>query len=197
MAYRKHNTKGIILETGSYGEADAFFVIYTEELGLIHARARGVRKMKSKLRYALQKYTLAELSLVHGKTGWHITGAEARRSFFHELRDEPEKYAVFLNILSLLSRLVHGEEKDEALFHTIERGAVFLSENDFNHEQLANCEVLLVLRILNFLGYLKAHRNLSSFLTDKDWDIHTLQELDSVRSDALQEVNRSLNAIHL
>ena len=45
---------GVVLKKRSIGENDAIVTLLTEELGIIEAAARGVKRPKSKLNGALQ-----------------------------------------------------------------------------------------------------------------------------------------------
>ena len=48
-------------------EADRVYNILTRDLGLVRAHAIGVRREESKLRGALEPYSLSSVSLVRGK----------------------------------------------------------------------------------------------------------------------------------
>lgn len=114
MSYAVYTTRGWILASAPSGEASKSYSIYTEDFGLVSARAQGVRKLDSKLRYNLDDFSFATLSLVRGKEFWRLTGAEKA-----EL-PEGGKLAR-ARVLSLVKRLVHGEERNEALFRALSR----------------------------------------------------------------------------
>jgi len=57
-------------------ENDNAYILFTEQLGLIVARASGVRYIKSKLRPVLQTGNAIVCTLVKGKKVWRIIGAE-------------------------------------------------------------------------------------------------------------------------
>src|SRR3989344_5353808 len=73
--YQKYHTEAIVLGNPERGESDRVFTLYTEEFGLVRARASAVRSEKSRMRYALQNYSRAHVALVRGKHGWRIGGA--------------------------------------------------------------------------------------------------------------------------
>ncbi|HVZ76226.1 MAG TPA: recombination protein O N-terminal domain-containing protein, partial [Candidatus Paceibacterota bacterium] len=52
-------TEGIVLGKRGVGEANMFLAILTREQGLLKASARSARREQSKLRYALEPFTLA------------------------------------------------------------------------------------------------------------------------------------------
>lgn len=71
-------TRGTILRTWNLGEADRILEIQTDELGLVRAVARGVRKIKSKLAGHLEPFTDVELMLAEGRGDlMTVTGAKA------------------------------------------------------------------------------------------------------------------------
>jgi recombinational DNA repair protein (RecF pathway) len=136
MSYAVYTTRGFILASAPSGEASKTYSIYTQEFGLITARAQGVRLLASKLRYNLEEYSLATLSLVRGKEVWRITGAEKEPL--------PRSGAqIRARILHLTRRLVQGEERNDVLFSAL------LSLKD---EKASETAVLA--EILSALGYL-------------------------------------------
>ncbi len=70
--YPKHHTRAIILRTYPLKEADKGFVLFTEKFGVLHAKAIGLRKETSKLRYKLSGHILVSLTVIQGKSGWRI-----------------------------------------------------------------------------------------------------------------------------
>ncbi len=72
MVYPKHHTRAIILKTYPLKEADKGFVLFTEKFGVLHAKAMGLRKETSKLRYKLSGHILVSLTIIQGKSGWRI-----------------------------------------------------------------------------------------------------------------------------
>lgn len=197
MGYRKYNTPGLILDRVTVGEADTFFFIYTRDLGRVGATARSVRTMKSKLRYALQPYTFVEISLVRGKQIWRITNAIAGRNLYSELSDTPQKLAVFLNVVALIRRLVRGEQADPELYQVLENGFSFLADNQLEEDEVRRTELLIVLRVLECLGYLREDDHLASFTGDASYSVSMLDLFSGAQKEALSEINRTLNTIHL
>lgn len=136
MSYAVYTTRGFILASAPSGEASKTYSIYTEDFGLIAARAQGVRLLASKLRYNLEEYSLAALSLVRGREVWRITGAEKESL--------PRASAqIRARILNLTRRLVQGEERNDALFSAL------LSLMD---EKVS--ETAILAEVLSGLGYL-------------------------------------------
>ncbi|KKW47559.1 MAG: repair protein RecO protein, partial [Candidatus Kaiserbacteria bacterium GW2011_GWA2_58_9] len=78
--YQKYHTEALVLGNRERGENDRVFTLYTEEFGLVRARASAVRTEASRMRYALQNYSRARVALVRGKRGWRIGGAIPARN---------------------------------------------------------------------------------------------------------------------
>lgn len=144
VSYHIYTTKGIILSERPIKEADRVYSILTRELGLIHATALGVRKEASKLRGALEPLSLSRISLVRGKEYWRITSGEFLQNF-SSMREMARP-------LSLLEKLVQGEEPHPELFDVVEGAVVSRwSTSDVDQEMF---EMRLVAKILYQLGYL-------------------------------------------
>lgn len=134
MSYHIYTTKGLVLSAKPLREADRVYSILTRELGLVRATATGVRKEGSKLRGALEPFSLTSVSLVRGKEYWRLTAAELIRRLPAE--------AALARPLALIERLVPGEEAHPELFDAV-------------INELEAGETKLVGQALFHLGYLR------------------------------------------
>ncbi|MFA6340653.1 MAG: DNA repair protein RecO [Candidatus Paceibacterota bacterium] len=190
-----YTTKAIIIKSIPVGEANKLYFLLTKDLGFIKASAQGVRKSASKLKSHLQDLCLVNISVVKGREIWRIVGVEtiSQRPF---IKDK-EKILVAKNIFSLLLRLLHGEEKNEALFDNILSLYDFLSESSLSKDDLANLETIIVLRILYHLGYFKRSFDLSSFAEGNELSLDLLNSFNDKRRLAIKEINEALSETHL
>jgi DNA repair protein RecO len=197
MSHHIYQTDGFILSSSNTGEANRYLLIFTRDLGMISATAQGVRLIESKLRYSLQDYSLSHLSLVRGKDIWRITSASKLFNLYGELGRE--QFAVFARVISLLRRLVAGEEKNEELFQILKAAALFLKEGggQLSAEHLANFEYILVLRILNSLGYLGDNSTFQPFLQTEIWHSKLLEEMGTISKQVVSAINSSLKESQL
>ena len=76
MVYHLYQTKAFVLDEQSFGEANRVYSFLTPDLGLVVATAQGVRLLKSKLRFQLNKYAHVRVVLVRGKEMWRLIGVE-------------------------------------------------------------------------------------------------------------------------
>ena len=146
----KYEPCGIVLSRTPAGEANAFITLLTSDMGVVRARAQGVRRSGAKLSAALATFAESELVLIRGKDGWRIAGAILKESWFLRLRSA-ESRARAARICGLLLRLVIGEANDEALFPIIREFFQALAELPENTNEAA--EILAALLVLRALGF--------------------------------------------
>ena len=144
----KYETRGIVLSRAPSGETNAFITLITPELGLVRARAQGVRRSGAKLAAALATFVGSELVLVRGREGWRIVGAVREENWFARLPCAARPRAA--RVTGLLLRLVAGEAHDPALFPVVHGFFQALTELPEDAHEAA--EVLAALRVLRALG---------------------------------------------
>ncbi len=196
MSHTIHTTEGFILKSTNFGEANKYFYIFTNEFGLIKAAAQSVRHLKSKLRYGLEDFSLAQVSVVRGREIWRLTSAEK----IFNLRDK-ESLLLLSRIFSLLLRLLHGEERNNLLFESVKEGLRFLidynSKEKDRVEDLANLECIMALRILSALGYIGKLGDFDQFTTSPYFSPELLTKMSALKTRAIMEINKSLKETHL
>jgi recombinational DNA repair protein (RecF pathway) len=178
MSYHIYTTEAFVLHGYQLGEADALYACFTKDFGLVRARATGVRKEASKLRYSLQ--ARIHLSLIKGRAGWRITGAVLIAN------QKPEQLALFGRLAKLTERLVHGEERNDGLF------SVFTSHDESTVSQTD--ELFAVIKILVTLGYIPAQ--LLETITSLPLE-ERAQHIELHRSVLVRTVNDALTSSHL
>jgi recombinational DNA repair protein (RecF pathway) len=124
-------------------------MLLTRELGLVRARAEGLRKPGAKLSHALQTLSYADVTLLKGKDGWRLAGAVLLRPWFRELTVSERLRAG--KRASLILRLVQGETGDTALFDLFVDFLTNLPQQS-ESEQRAQ-ELRTTLLILSALGH--------------------------------------------
>ena len=190
-----YTTKAIIIKSIPIGEANKYYFFLTEDLGFIRATAQSVRLDKSKLKGHLQDFCFVKISLVKGKDIWRITNVETIEA--GNFLDDVNKLICIKNIFALLLRLLHGEEKNEPLFRSIESFYNFLLKNDLSQNSIKNLETITVLRILYNLGYFKESFDLSDFVIDNELSLDKLNLFDDKKKTAILNINNALNETHL
>src|SRR3989344_3293576 len=82
----KYETRGIVLSRSPLGEANSFVTLLTPDLGLVRARAQGLRRSGAKLAAALATFAESEIVLLRGKEHWRIAGAVLEENWFSRIQ---------------------------------------------------------------------------------------------------------------
>lgn len=189
-----YHTEGIILSSRNFGEAGRHYAIFTRDLGMVTATAQGVRKMSSKLRFILQDFAYVKIDLVQGKNIFRVTSA-SKTNILEQITKMPENFKVFANIARLLKRLLAGIEANEVLFADLLQGLSVL-EKITAKDDLRNIEAIIVLRILNNLGYIGEHDILEN-LVKSPFEESLVFEVSKDRTKVLHHINKALKETHL
>jgi len=187
----------IVVRSRNSGENGKIFSLFCRELGLIKAHAQGVRKANSKLGGHLTDFTLTKVSLVRGKNFWRLTGATTEKNYFQIFKNEPLKLRTISNVVHLLERLLHGEEKSEILFDLVKGGFDFLENLSVEKSLILAFETALVLRILHRLGYVQEHQHISPFAETSNWNEKLLIVIQPKIPHLITVINQSLHESHL
>jgi len=191
-------SEGLVLQKRGAGEANTLAAIFTEEFGLVRASARSARVERSKLRYGLETLTRARFSMVRGRYEWKLTGVQnvSHEFIAREHSMGAERRQIFGRIMRLLLRLIHGEEPVPELYRTIMNGFSFL----LNVETAAEAEAIecvLVLRILESLGYLPDTAALAPFTSTDIFSAELTASAIISRQILIRAINDSLSATGL
>lgn len=146
----KYETRGIVLSRAPFGETHAHLALLTPDLGLLWARAAGLRRSGGKLAHALPTFAESDLTLVRGREGWRITGAVLHENWFIRLGagDARERAA---RVAGLLLRLAPGESPDRVPFSIMtDFFTVLADERDQVRE---GAEMLAAESLLAALGF--------------------------------------------
>ena len=191
-----YQTDAFVLKTTDFGEANKLVKLLTKDFGLITTTAQGLRYEKSKLRFAIQDYSRANVSLVRGKNDiWRLTNAQSEKNLFSDLAEE--KFKTVARVFRLLERLLSGEETDEELFQIIENGIEFFESEEIEKEKILDFESVFVLRILNHLGYIGNNKNINFYISDNKWGSEVIDQIQSERKNTLKIINEAIRQSQL
>jgi len=191
--YSVYTTAGFVLGSAERGEANKIYSIYTEDFGLVRAGAQGVRLEKSKLRYTLDDFTHGYFSLVRGRELWRLTGSERDG----ELPLPVEVRRVIARVLNLVRRLVHGEEKNQALFRALNTMIQRASSLPQDSTDLIPFELLSLLRVLHSLGYVGSVEGLDESIFSGDMTDEMLSIVSKKRASVLGYINKAIGETQL
>ena len=177
----------------NYGEAGKYYSIFTRDLGMVYASAQGVRKISSKLRFVLQNFSYIKVDLVQGKDFWRVTSA-SKTNALERLFENSGTLEVVSNVAKLLKRLLAGIEPNKTLFVDLINGLSVLEKSE--KKDLRNIEAIIVLRILNNLGYIGGDEVLQN-LIKSPFEDSLIFEISKSRSEVLTQINKALKETHL
>jgi recombinational DNA repair protein (RecF pathway) len=149
MAYATYTTEVIVCGTFAKNTADASYLLFTREAGMLYAEAKSVREERSRQRYALQDFSRARVSLVKGKAGWRVGSIQSEINYYQQA---PHKLArgYVVSLVRLLRRFLKGEEANPELFDLVKAGLeLFITRDDVD----VQVSEIIQLRILAMLGY--------------------------------------------
>jgi recombinational DNA repair protein (RecF pathway) len=187
MSYAVYSTRGFILGSAPTGEASKIYHLYTEDFGLILAKAQSVRLITSKLRYNLEEYSFATFSLVRGKEIWRLTGAG-------EKLHNPRFARIHARVLNLVRRLVQGEEKNPRLFSAL----LFMMQGIDSQviEDVQAFESLVLIHVMSSLGYIDAQA-LVGMKPDREPSLLDLDSVKAKKKEIISEINKALKESQL
>jgi len=144
-----YTTKGLILRETQYKDNDKLLSVLTDELGLITAKARGVKRKNSKLRSGCGLLTFSELTLFE-KNGYYTVNEAEPLQLFHGLRQDLELLSLgsyFAQVLETVS--TEGQSDPEVLA----LGLNCLYALDALKKPQVTVKAVFELRLMCLLGY--------------------------------------------
>lgn len=189
--YQKYQTEALVLGSRESGENDRLYSLYTQDFGLVRARASAVRTEASKMRYALQHYSRANVSLVRGKRGWRLAGASALEVPHGDIRG----LRAFARIGVLVSRLVMGEERHAYLYDALSEAHQALTQERV--DAFGTIELVCVARLLYALGYISNEALSTALFTHTAYTGDSLLEAETMRDRLLSSINKAIAETHL
>ncbi|SRR5690625_917335 len=106
---------GIIVRTQDYGETNKIVTLFTKELGLISAVARGANKPKSRMAAITQPFIYGQFVIQIGKGLGTIHQGDILHSM-RQIREDIVKTAYATYMCELLTKVIHEREPNLILF---------------------------------------------------------------------------------
>ncbi len=148
MAYQTYITEAIVCGSSDSNTSNRSFLLFTRDAGMVYAHAQSVREERSKHRFAMQECGHVRVTLVRGKAGWRVIGAESLGNFYTNAQSR-EARAFVRNVLLLVRRFLLGETPHEGIFDE-----VVFSCTQLDVYIPSKLEFVMSLRILHSLGYI-------------------------------------------
>ena len=144
-----YKSKGIVLRSIRYGEADRILDLYTRDAGLISAIAKGIRRTKSRFGARLEPLSCVDFVAYGGRTLDTVTQAETLRSF-HGVRENLARFEAAAGMVGFVRSLSGGDEADRRVFNLLYNALDALESRDGGFESV---EAALGLKLSVLAGY--------------------------------------------
>ncbi len=144
-----YKSKGIVLRSIRYGEADRILDLYTLDAGLVSAIAKGIRRTKSRFGARLEPLSCVDFVAYGGRTLDTITQAETLRSF-HGIRENLARFEAAAGMVGSVRALSGGDEADRRVFNLLYNALDALESRDSGYESV---EAALGLKLSILAGY--------------------------------------------
>ncbi len=155
MAYEKYNTDALVCGSLVRNTSDKTFLLFTADLGMVRVVAKSVREEKSRQRFALQDFSLIRVSLVLGKGGWQVAGANPLANRFMATGDRAARG--FMHDATLfLRRFAAFEIPSRQIFTEIASICHWPDNPIIDYEAM---RTVCIFRWLYHLGYIKKNRS--------------------------------------
>ena len=107
--------KGIVVNSSDFKDSDKIVTIFSAELGIIKARARGVKKPKAKLAFAAQPFAFCEFMLISKGGFYSIINASSIDQFF-DITADFDKYIFCLAALEVCQKTIKENDDCTEIF---------------------------------------------------------------------------------
>ncbi len=144
-----YKSKGIVLRSIRYGEADRILDLYTRDAGLVSAIAKGIRRTKSRFGARLEPLSCVDFVAYQGRTLDTVTQAETLRSF-HGIREDLARFEAAAGMVGSVRALSGGDEADRRVFNLLYKGLDVLEGAESGFEAV---EAALGLKLSILAGY--------------------------------------------
>src|SRR3712207_4103572 len=113
-----YKSKGIVLRSIRYGEADRVLDLYTQDLGLVSVIAKGIRRTKSRFGGRLEPLSCVDFLAYEGRTLDTVTQVEVLRRF-RGVRENLTRLEAAGGMVGIVQALSGGDEADRRVFNLL------------------------------------------------------------------------------
>lgn len=143
-------TDGLVIRDFHVGEADRFLTLLTRQYGIIHANARGARRMKSGVSTGTQLLCHADFSLFKGREKYTIDEATPL-TLFMGIRTDLEKLSLAQYFCELEGALAPKEEEAALFLRLVLNALALLEAGKYPAVQI---KAAFEIRLLTLAGYM-------------------------------------------
>ncbi len=144
-----YKSKGIVLRSIRYGEADRILDLYTQDSGLVSAIAKGIRRTKSRFGGRLEPLSCVDFLAYEGRTLDTVTQVEVLRPF-RGVRENLKRLETAGGMVATVRALSGGDEADRRVFNLLYHALDALEDRDSGFESV---EAAFSLKLSILAGY--------------------------------------------
>ena len=144
-----YRSKGIVLRSIRYGEADRILDLYTQDAGLVSVIAKGIRRTKSRFGGRLEPLSCVDFLAYEGRTLDTVTQVEVLRSF-HGVRENLKSLEAAGGMVANVRAFSGGDEADRRVFNLLYHA---LDALDARTEDTTSIEAAFSLKLSILAGY--------------------------------------------
>ena len=144
-----YRSKGIVLRSIRYGEADRILDLYTQDAGLVSVIAKGIRRTKSRFGGRLEPLSCVDFLAYEGRTLDTVTQVEVLRSF-HGVRENLKSLEAAGGMVASVRAFSGGDEADRRIFNLLYHA---LDALDARTEDTTSIEAAFSLKLSILAGY--------------------------------------------
>ncbi|MDX9745800.1 MAG: DNA repair protein RecO [Syntrophales bacterium] len=150
IAKHHFKTRGIVLRTIDYSDADRIVSFITEDMGKITGMAKGARKSQKRFANALEPFTCLSV-LFSRRKGSKMSLVEETAIVDHHsgIRDDLEKSLTAAYFMDLANQFILEGKRQPALFHLLDHFLNILEKEKYSDGMIRFFE----LRFLRLAGY--------------------------------------------
>ncbi|MBM7050534.1 DNA repair protein RecO [Rothia sp. ZJ1223] len=124
LSSRSYRDIAIVLRTQQLGEADRIIIALTQQHGVVHAVARGVRRSSSKIGARLEPFMVVDLSLVKGKNLDTVSQVVTRKAYTAAIMGDYDAFTVACVLSELTEALTTYDIEQQVAFFNVLAGAL-------------------------------------------------------------------------
>jgi DNA repair protein RecO (recombination protein O) len=153
-----YKTRAIILSSYPYREHDRIVSFYSDEYGRMEARARGARKIQSKLAGHLEQFIETELLLAHGKR-WDILAGSRTQNAQPSIRNNIESIASASVCAQAVKIITKPLSNDARIFNLLKKALYILEREDISQLQSRALVGAFLWKLLAISGFAPELKN--------------------------------------
>lgn len=146
---KSYKTTGIIIGKRDFGEADKILIVFSEDLGKIQIKAKGLRRALAKMAGYLEMFNYVNLELVKGRTFFIVIGAELIDGF-SDVKKDFEKIGLYYYFCEIMDKILDEGVRHKNTFAFLLGVLDKLKDKDFDRLLLT---LFFELNILSYLGF--------------------------------------------